>query len=149
MWTDLRMLYEDESIIIRNAVAFVFLLAALSFFACIARRGFSSYHNCACLKLLGQSLCPNRNVNHGRSTFRLHQGRTAFSHPLFFVVWSCYQGPKYIADFQHNTGTVFCPQRSVYEWIEKFKNGRTSVKHEGSGACVARCSAKNIFFLRA
>ena len=37
-------------------------------------------------------------------------------------------------------------QRSVYEWIEKFKNGRTSVRHEGSGACVARCSAKNIFF---
>ena len=38
------------------------------------------------------------------------------------------------------------PQRSVYEWIEKLKNVRTSVTHEGSGACVARCSAKNIFF---
>jgi hypothetical protein len=30
------------------------------------------------LKLLGQFLCRNRNVNHGRSTFRLHQGRAAF-----------------------------------------------------------------------
>ena len=37
-------------------------------------------------------------------------------------------------------------QRRSYEWIEKFRNGRTSVTHEGSGACVARCSAKNIFF---
>ena len=35
---------------------------------------------------------------------------------------------------------------SVYEWIEKFKNVRTSVTREGSGACVARSSAKNIFF---
>ena len=26
------------------------------------------------------------------------------------------------------------------------KNGRTSVTYEGSGAFVARCSAKNIFF---
>ena len=33
-------IYEGESIIIYNAVAFVVLLAALSFFACIARRGF-------------------------------------------------------------------------------------------------------------
>ena len=46
-------------------------------------------------------------------------------------------------------GDSVLPQRGVYEWTEKFKNGRTSVKHEGSGACVARCSAKNIFFLRA
>ena len=37
-------------------------------------------------------------------------------------------------------------QRSVYERVEKFKNGRTSVTHEGSGVCVARCSAKNISF---
>ena len=43
-------------------------------------------------------------------------------------------------------GDSVLPQRGVYEWTEKFKNGRTSVKHEGSGACVARCSAKNIFF---
>ena len=37
-------------------------------------------------------------------------------------------------------------QRSVYEWIEKFKNILTSVTHEGSCACLVRCSAKNIFF---
>ena len=46
---------------------------------------FSSYHNCAGLKLLGQFLCPNRNVNRGRSTFRLHQGTAAFSDPFFVV----------------------------------------------------------------
>ena len=39
----------------------------------------------------------------------------------FFCGLKVYQGPKYIEDFQHNTGTVFCLQRSVYEWIEKFK----------------------------
>jgi hypothetical protein len=27
-------------------------------------------------------------------------------------------------------GNSVLPQRSVYEWIEKFKNGRTSVTHE-------------------
>ena len=41
-------------------------------------------------------------------------------------------------------GNNVLPQRGVYEWIEKFKNVRTSVTHEGSGACVARCSAKSI-----
>lgn len=31
-------------------------------------------------------------------------------------------------------GSSVLPQRSVYEWIEKFRNGRTSVKHdEGAG----------------
>ena len=31
-------------------------------------------------------------------------------------------------------GNSALPQRSVYEWIEKFKNGRTSVTHEeGAG----------------
>ena len=74
--------YEDELIIIRNAVAFVFLLVALSF---------SSYHSCAGLKSLGQFLCSNRNVNRGRSTFRLHQGRAAFT-DQFFVVWRCIRG---------------------------------------------------------
>ena len=46
-------------------------------------------------------------------------------------------------------GGSVLPQRGVYEWIEKLKNGCTIVTHEGSGACVARCSTKNIFFLRA
>ena len=44
---------------------------------------------------------------------------------------------------QYGNGVL--PQRSLYEWIEKLKNGRTSVTHEGSSACMARCSAKNIF----
>ena len=44
-------------------------------------------------------------------------------------------------------GNSVLPQRSVYEWIEKFENVRTSEKH---GTCVARCSAKKrFFFLRA
>ena len=43
-------------------------------------------------------------------------------------------------------GNSVLPQRGVYQWIEIFKNVRTSVTHEGNGACVARCSAKNIFF---
>ena len=38
------------------------------------------------------------------------------------------------------------PQRGVYEWVEKFKNGRIGVTRDGWGTCVARCSAKNIFF---
>ena len=29
---------------------------------------------------------------------------------------------------------------------KKLKNSRTSVTHEGSGACVARCPAKKTFF---
>ena len=41
---------------------------------------------------------------------------------------------------QYGKGVL--PQRSVYEWIEKFKNVRTIVTHEGS-------SAKNIFFSEA
>ena len=48
---------------------------------------------------------------------------------------------------QHGNSVLL--QRGVYEWLEKLKNGRTSVTHEGSGACVARCSAKNIFIPRA
>ena len=44
-----------------------------------------------------------------------------------------YQGPKSIEDFQHNMGTVFCHNNSVYEWIEKSTNGHTSVTHEGAG----------------
>ena len=43
-------------------------------------------------------------------------------------------------------GNRVLPQRSVYEWTEKLKNVRTSVTHEGSGACVSRCAAKNMFF---
>jgi transposase len=30
-------------------------------------------------------------------------------------------------------GNSVLPQRSVYEWIEKFKNGRTSFTHDGAG----------------
>ena len=80
-------MYEGESIIIRNAVAFVFLLAAPSFsHASLGMVSF--YHCCASLKLTGQFLCRNRNINHGHCAFRLHQGRATFRDP-FFVVWRC------------------------------------------------------------
>ena len=36
--------------------------------------------------MIGLFLCRNRKVNSGRSTFHLHQGRTAFSDPFF--LWS-------------------------------------------------------------
>jgi hypothetical protein len=37
------------------------------------------------------------------------------------------------------------PQRSVYEWIEKFKNGRTSVTHEeGAGRPSTAATDDNI-----
>lgn len=39
------------------------------------------------------------------------------------------QGLKFIGGFQHNTGTVLY-RVEVYEWIEKFKSGRTNVTHE-------------------
>ena len=45
---------------------------------------------------------------------------------------------------QHENSVLL--ERGVYEWIGKLKNGRTSVTHEGSGGCVTRRSAKNIFF---
>jgi hypothetical protein len=43
-----------------------------------------------------------------------------------------YQEPQSVKDFHYNTGTV--PQWNVWEWIEKLKNGCTSVMHEeGAG----------------
>lgn len=42
-------------------------------------------------------------------------------------------------------GNSVLPQRSVYEWIEKFKNGRTSVTHnEGAGRPFTAVSEENI-----
>ena len=42
-------------------------------------------------------------------------------------------------------GNSVLPQRSVYEWIEKFKNGRTSVTHEeGAGRPSTATTDDNI-----
>ena len=42
-------------------------------------------------------------------------------------------------------GNNCLPQRSVYEWIEKFKNGRTSVtQNEGAGRPVTATNEENI-----
>jgi hypothetical protein len=42
-------------------------------------------------------------------------------------------------------GDSVLPQRSVYEWIDKFKNGRTSVTHEeGAGRLSTAATDDNI-----
>jgi hypothetical protein len=42
-------------------------------------------------------------------------------------------------------GKSVLPQRSVYEWIEKLKNGRTSVTHEeGAGRLSTATTDDNI-----
>ena len=47
-------------------------------------------------------------------------------------------------------GNSVLPQRSVYEWIEKFKNGRTSVTHEeGAGRPSTATTDDNIERVRA
>ena len=77
-------MYDGESIIIRNAVAFVCLLAALSFSRSSLGVVFflSLLHK---FQVASQFLCCNRNVKHGRSAFRLHQARAAFSDSFFVV----------------------------------------------------------------
>ena len=35
---------------------------------------------------------------------------------------------KFIGGLQHGDSAL--PRRSIYEWIKKFKSGRTSVTHE-------------------
>ena len=63
----------------------------------------------------------------------------------FFVV-SGVSGAEIHRRLSAQYGNSVLLQQSVYEWIKKLKNGRTSVMPEGSGTCVAHCSAKNIFF---
>ena len=100
-------MYEGESIIIRSAVAFVFLLAALSFSR--ASLGLVSFLSQLCRFEVARSVpfFATVTLNLGRSTFSLHQGRAAFSDP-FFCGLKVYRGPKSVEDFQHNTGRVFC-----------------------------------------
>jgi hypothetical protein len=55
--------------------------------------------------LQGQFLYRNRNVNHGRSTFRLHQEQQRSA--IRFLWSEGVSGSKSIENFQHDTGTVF------------------------------------------
>jgi hypothetical protein len=50
-------------------------------------------------------------------------------------LWSeCVSGAETHRRLSAQYGNRVLPQRSVYEWIEKVKNGRTSVTHEeGAG----------------
>ena len=77
-------MYEGKSIIIRNAVALVFLLAALS--CSPASLGVVFFLSQLCRFEVARSVPVSQPyVNHGCSTLRLHQGRAAFSDPFFVV----------------------------------------------------------------
>jgi len=45
-------------------------------------------------------------------------------------------------------GNSVLPQWSVYEWIEKFKNGCTSVTHEEGTRCPSMATTDNIECVR-
>ena len=56
-----------------------------------------------------------------------------------------YQGPKIHRRLSAQYGNSVLPQQGVYEWIEKFKNGRTSVTHkEGAGRPSTATTDDNI-----
>jgi len=81
---------------------------------------FSSYHNCASLKLLGQFLLRNSNVNDGRSTFSLHHEREEFS-DSYFVTWKGISG-RNPSTFYSKLRERCLLQSSVCIWMEKLKN---------------------------
>ena len=59
----------------------------------------------------------------------MHQGRTAWGDPFFF--WpEGVPGAEILRRLSAQYGNSALPRRSVYEWIEKFQQGRTSVKDE-------------------
>ena len=74
----------------------------------------------------------------------MHQGRATFSDPVF--LWS--EGVSGAAIHQRLSalyGNSVFPQRSVYEWIEKLKNGRTNVTHDkGAGRPSTAIAEDNI-----
>jgi hypothetical protein len=119
-------MYKGEPIIIHNSVAFVFLLAALSF-SCASLGVVSFLSQLSRYEVARLVPLSQPNVNHRRSTFHSHQETAAFSDP-FFVVWRCIRGWNQRLSAQY--GNSVLPQRSVYEWIEKLKNGRISFTHE-------------------
>ena len=67
-----------------------------------------------------------------RAVFRILRSEGATGAKIHQRLWAQY-------------GNSVLPQRSVYDWIEKFKNGRTSVTHgEGAGRTS---TAKNVVLL--
>ena len=53
-------------------------------------------------------------------------------------------GAKILWRLSAQYGNSVLPQRSVYKWIEKFKNGHTNVTHEGAGRPSTATSDDNI-----
>jgi hypothetical protein len=70
--------------------------------------------------LLGQFHRRCLAVNLGCSAFCLHQRRATFSDPVFVVGGE--SGAAIHQRLSAQYGNSVLPQRSVYEWIEKFKN---------------------------
>ena len=136
-----KYIYEGESIIIRNSCICV-SVGSTVVFGRIARRGFLLITTVQVSSCSVGSFVPTVTLTMAAplSVCTKEEQRSVIR-----FIWS--EGVSGAEIHQHNTVSVL-PQRCVYEWIEKFKNGRTSVTHEGNGACVARCSAKNIFFFR-
>ena len=120
--------YESKSIIIHDAVELVFLLAALIVLCRWRERGFiviiSAQVWCCYVSSIVASLplimaallsvCTKEEqrwviqflLSQGVSGATIHQGLLA------------------------QYGNSVLPERSVYEWIEKLKNGRTNVTHD-------------------
>ena len=113
-------------------------------FACIARRGFLLITTVQVWSRSVSSFVPTVTLTMaGPLSFCTKEEQRSVIRFLWYEIGS---GAEINRILSAQYGNSVLPQRSVYEWIEKFKSVRTSVTHEGSGTCVARCSAKNIFF---
>jgi hypothetical protein len=121
-------IYEGESIIIRNAVAFVCLLAALSFsrsslgvvsFLSLLHK-FEVARSVPLLQLLALTVATPLSIC-------TKEEQRSVIHFLWFEGVS---GAKIHQILSAQYGNSVLPQWSVYEWIEKFKNSRTSVTRE-------------------
>ena len=104
---------------------------------------FHCHYFCAGMMLLGQLHRRRLSVNHVCSAFYVHQRRATLSDPVFMVRRSIRGRNK-----SKNFGTIrnsVLPQRSVYEWIDKLKNGRTNVTHDkGAGRPSTATTEGNI-----
>ena len=119
--------YEGESIIIRNAVAFV-SVGSTVVYACIARRGFL---------LITAAQVWSCYVSPFVTTVSLNMAGPLFvctkeeQRSVIRFLWSeAVSGAEIHRRLSAQYRNSVLPQRSVYEWLEKFKNGRTSVTHE-------------------
>jgi hypothetical protein len=80
----------------------------------------------------------------GRSTFHLQQRRAEGSDP-FFLWAEGVPGAEMHRRISVQYGNSVVSQRMVYEWIERFKNGRTSINHEEGARRVWRMVVMSIY----